>query len=72
MNALMKNLLTGTFKGIIVVDDIIHIQGLATVIGTIIILTPAQAGGNCVGNSDGKILYSTLLKQSLMLSQGRT
>jgi hypothetical protein len=58
-NALMKNLLTGTFKGIIIVDDIIHIQGSATVIGTIIVLTPAPAGGNCVGNSDGKVLYST-------------
>jgi hypothetical protein len=29
------------------------------VIGTIIILTPAPSGGNCVGNSDGKVLYST-------------
>jgi len=59
MNALMKNLQSGTFKGIIIVDDIIHIQLAATVIGAIIVLTPAPAGGNCIGNSDGKILYST-------------
>jgi hypothetical protein len=58
-NAIMKNLLSGTFKGIIIVDDMIHIQELAIVIGTIIILTPAPSGGNCVGNSDGKVLYST-------------
>ncbi|NNG28072.1 MAG: hypothetical protein HKM87_11130 [Ignavibacteriaceae bacterium] len=57
--ALMKNLLSGTFKGIIIVDDLIHVQELATVIGTIIILTPSPASGNCVGNSDGKVLYST-------------
>jgi len=41
------------------VDDLIHVQELATVIGTIIILTPAPSGGNSVGNSDGKVLYST-------------
>ncbi|MDH3267813.1 MAG: hypothetical protein OEM46_03055 [Ignavibacteria bacterium] len=58
-NAIMKNLLSGTFKGIIIVDDLIHVQDLATVIGTIIILTPAPTDGNCVGNSDGKVLYST-------------
>jgi hypothetical protein len=58
-NAIMKNLLSGTFAGIIIVDDLIHVQELATVIGTIVILTPSPSGGNCVGNSDGKVLYST-------------
>ena len=57
LNALMKNLELGTFKGIIIVDDIVHIH--STVIGAIIILTPSPSAGNSVGNSDGKVLYST-------------
>jgi hypothetical protein len=56
-NAIMKDLNLGTFKGIIIVDDMIHIH--STVIGTIIILTPSPSSGNTVGNSDGKVLYST-------------
>ena len=57
LNALMKNLELGTFKGIIIADDIVHIH--STVIGAIIILTPSPSAGNSVGNSDGKVLYST-------------
>lgn len=56
-NAIMKNLDLGTFKGIIIADDMVHIH--STVIGSIIILTPSPSSGNTVGNSDGKVLYST-------------
>ena len=56
-NAIMKDLNLGTFKGIIIADDMVHVH--STVIGTIIILTPSPSSGNTVGNSDGAVLYST-------------
>ncbi len=57
INAVIKNLSFGTFKGIIIADDVVHIH--AIVIGAISILTPNPSMGNTVGNSDGQVLYSS-------------
>ena len=56
-NAIMKNLSTGTFRGLIIADDIIHIH--ATIIGAIVGLTSSPSEGNCIGNGSGTVAYST-------------
>jgi len=56
-NSIIKNVNAGTFKGIIIADDMVHIH--STIIGSLIILTPSPSSGNTVGNSNGKVLYST-------------
>lgn len=55
-SAIMKNLNSGTFKGMIIADDIIHIH--ANVIGAVIGLTPSPSDGNCIGNGNGTIKFS--------------
>jgi len=55
-NAIIKNLNSGTFKGIIIADDIIHIH--ATIIGAVIGIGSSPSEGNCLGNGNGSILYS--------------
>lgn len=55
-NAIMKNLNSGTFKGIIIADDIIHVH--TSIYGAIISLSSSPSDGNCIGNGNGSILYS--------------
>lgn len=55
-NAIMKNLNSGTFKGIIIADDIIHVH--TTIIGAVIGLSASPSEGNCLGNGNGSIKYS--------------
>lgn len=55
-NAIIKNENLGTFKGLIIADDIVHLH--TTVIGAIIALTPTPSEGNCIGNGSGDALYS--------------
>jgi len=55
-NAIFKNLNSGTFKGIIVADDIIHIH--TTIIGAVVGIGSSSSEGNYVGNGNGSILYS--------------
>ena len=57
VNAKMKNLNSGTFSGILIADDIIHIH--ATIIGALIGLSPNPSEGNCIGNGNGSISYSS-------------
>ena len=64
-NALMANLNTGTFKGIIIADDMVHIH--STIIGILVILTPSPSGGNCVGNGSGKVLFSIETVQDALM-----
>ena len=54
-NAVIKNLNSGTFKGLIIADDIEKIH--ATLIGAVVSLTTTPSG-NCIGNGNGEILYS--------------
>jgi hypothetical protein len=56
VNALMKNLNTGTFRGLIIADDIVHIHG--TIIGALVSLTVSPSEGNSIGNGTGFVLFS--------------
>ena len=53
--AAIKNLNSGTFKGLIIADDIEKIH--ATLIGAVVSLTTTPSG-NCIGNGNGEIRYS--------------
>jgi hypothetical protein len=55
-NATIKNLNSGSFKGLIIADDIEKIH--TTIIGAVISLTQ-NPSGNCIGNGNGEILYSS-------------
>ncbi|MCK9426965.1 MAG: hypothetical protein M0Q21_13095 [Ignavibacteriaceae bacterium] len=55
-NAIMKNLNSGTFKGIIIADDIIHVH--TSIIGAVIGLSASPSEGNSLGNGNGSIKYS--------------
>jgi hypothetical protein len=54
-NAVIKNLNSGIFKGLIIADDIDKIH--TTIIGAVVSLTTSPSG-NCIGNGNGEILYS--------------
>jgi hypothetical protein len=56
-NAIMKNLNSGTFTGLMIVDDPVHIH--TSIIGALIGLTPTPSEGNCIGNGNGSVLYSS-------------
>ncbi len=54
-DAILKNFY-GSFCGIIIADNVDKIHG--TIIGNLTVIGPT-AGGNCIGNGEGKVLYST-------------
>ncbi|MCH8293756.1 pilus assembly PilX N-terminal domain-containing protein [Candidatus Poribacteria bacterium] len=56
-DAVITNLATGTFTGLVIADDPIHIQN--TILGAVIALTPTPSEGNCIGNGTGDVLYSS-------------
>lgn len=56
-NAAMKNLDSGTFTGLVIADDVVHIH--STIIGGLICLSPAPSEGNCIGNGTGDVYFST-------------
>jgi len=53
---IMKNLNSGTFRGLLIADDIIHIHG--TIVGAVVSLTPSPSSGNAIGNGSGFALFS--------------
>lgn len=55
-NAVIKNLNSGTFKGLVIADDIVHIH--TTIIGAVVSLTTAPSSGNVIGNGSGQVLFS--------------
>lgn len=55
-NAIIKNLNSGTFKGIVIADDIIHVH--TNIYGAVVGLSPSPSDGNCLGSGNGSILYS--------------
>jgi len=57
-NAIMKNLNSGTFRGLLIAEDIIHIH--ATIVGAIVSLTPSPSAGNTIGNGSGFALFSNI------------
>ena len=56
LTASIKNINAGTFRGLIIADDIVHIQ--TTIIGAIFSLTPSPSEGNAIGLGNGSVLYS--------------
>ncbi len=56
-DAAIKNLNSGTFKGLIIADDMVHVH--TTIIGAIVCLTSNPSEGNCIGNGNGTVLYSS-------------
>lgn len=56
LNAVIKNENLGTFRGLIIADDIVHLH--TTVIGAIISITTSPSEGNTIGNGSGQVLYS--------------
>jgi len=55
-DATIKNLNTGSFKGILLADDIVHIH--CDIIGMVVQTSTAPSSGNCIGNGHGKVLFS--------------
>jgi len=55
-NALLTNLEYGSFTGLMMIDDFIHIH--IDIIGAVFLMTSGPANGNCIGNGTGSILYS--------------
>ena len=67
-NARMKNLNSGTFKGLIISDDIVKVH--TTVIGAVVSMTQSPSG-NCIGNGNGEVLYSiAALENASLVSVG--
>jgi Tfp pilus assembly protein PilX len=64
-DAVMENSNTGTFKGIIIVDDYVHIHN--NIYGTIIALTESPSSGNVIGNGNGEVRYSS---QAISVAKG--
>ena len=57
LDAVIKNINTGPFKGLLIADDIIHVH--TDILGAVIGLSPSPSDGNCIGNGSGSILYSS-------------
>jgi hypothetical protein len=67
-NAAIKNLNNGTFKGLIIADDIEKIH--ASIIGAVVSMTTSPSG-NCIGNGSGDVLYSNAaIQQATSVSAG--
>ena len=65
VNAIMQNT-KNTFIGLIICDDIIHLQ--SDIIGAVVSLTQNPSSGNTVGNSSGSILYSKQVLDKALMS----
>lgn len=63
-DAKIKNMNEGTFRGLIIADDIVHIH--ATIIGALVSLTSSPSEGNVIGNGSGNILYSSAALNGLV------
>lgn len=66
-NAIIKTP-KGTFKGLVIADDIDKVHG--TIIGGLIGLSKNPASGNCIGNGKGKILYSSATLEKVTQKTG--
>ncbi len=55
-NAILVNVSGGTFTGILIGDDIIHLNN--TILGEVVAITPAPSQGNVIGNGNGSLSYS--------------
>ncbi|RJQ47850.1 MAG: hypothetical protein C4534_00490 [Gaiellales bacterium] len=55
-DALVSNLNSGIFRGLIIADDMRHIHSI--IIGGVFLLTETPRDGTCIGNGSGSLLYS--------------
>jgi len=58
INAILENTNGGTFTGLIIADDIVHLHN--EIIGAIVTLTPNPSSGNVLGNGTGSVCYSSI------------
>ena len=63
-NAVLANTSGGNFTGIVISDDIVHINSI--IIGATVALTSNPSQGNLIGNGNGQILYSNAAIKSAM------
>ncbi len=56
-NAILENTNGGTFTGLVITDDIIHLHN--QIIGALITLTSTPSAGNVLGNGTGSVCYSS-------------
>ncbi|MGE5680535.1 MAG: hypothetical protein ACM34K_06590 [Bacillota bacterium] len=56
-DAKIKNLNSGTFTGLLIADDIVHVHN--NIVGAVICLTQNPSEGNCIGNGSGTVKYSS-------------
>ena len=68
-NATIKNLEDGIFRGLIIADEIIHIN--CDIIGAVVALSLAPVVGNCIGTGNGHICYSTKALRLASTTAGR-
>ena len=57
-DAIMKNMSPSTFVGLLICDDISHINSKFMIIGAVVGLTPDPSKTNEIGNGNSEILYS--------------
>lgn len=57
LDAKIENLNSGTFTGLLIADDIVHIH--TNIIGAVVGLTPSPSEGNCIGNGNGSVKFSS-------------
>jgi hypothetical protein len=57
---------SNNFVGLIIADDIIHLQ--SNIIGAVVSLTETPSAGNTIGNSNGMILYSKEALDNVLMS----
>ena len=69
-NSLIKNLNTGTFKGFVIADDIVHVH--SSIIGAVFLLSSFPSDGNFIGNGNGSIVFSkdAITKATAIVSNG--
>lgn len=58
-NSIIKDLNSGTFKGLLIADDIDKVH--CDILGAVVVLTSSPPSGNVIGNSNGSIEYCSSL-----------
>lgn len=62
-NAILENTNGGTFTGLVITDDLVHLHN--DIIGALVTLTSNPSAGNVLGNGTGSVCYSTMALNNL-------
>ena len=58
--SVVKNFHASTvFEGIVITDDVIHLNGNGAILGAVYVLTQSPSAGNCLGNGTLDVLFSS-------------